>query len=154
MSKFAALNLGQLKNMQFTDRQEEWGFILANIGHMKLQDLSIEDHVFRSLFEDSMHSRLTNMEKEEYKKSVLEYEDVQRAVQYAREQGEKLGYDSGFGLGYDSGVEQGIKQGIEQGRMEGRRQLINGLLANGFEMATIAKATGLDENEIQSLITK
>jgi flagellar biosynthesis/type III secretory pathway protein FliH len=105
--------------MQFTDRQEKWGYILANINHMEPQDLSQEDEVFRSVFEDSMHQKLTNMEKEEYKKSVLEYKDVQAAVQYAHEQGEKLGYDSGFGSGYDSGVEHGIKQGIKQGIEQG-----------------------------------
>ena len=129
---------------------------------MEPQDLSQEDEVFRSVFEDSMHQKLTNMEKEDYKKSVLEYKDVQAAVQYAREQGEKLGYDSGFGSGYDSGVEhgikQGIKQGIEQGRMEGLkeglRQLINGLLANGFDLATIVKATGMEEDEIRNIISE
>ena len=152
--------------MQFTDRQEKWGYILANINHMEPQDLSQEDEVFRSVFEDSMHQKLTNMEKEDYKKSVLEYKDVQAAVQYAREQGEKLGYDSGFGSGYDSGVEhgikqgikQGIEQGIEQGRMEGLkeglRQLINGLLANGFDLATIVKATGMEEDEIRNIISE
>ena len=156
--------------MQFTDRQEKWSYILTNINHMEPQDLSQEDEVFRSVFEDSMHQKLTNMEKEEYKKSVLEYKDVQAAVQYAREQGEKLGYDSGFGSGYDSGVEhgikqgieqgikQGIEQGIEQGRMEGLkeglRQLINGLLANGFDLATIVKATGMEEDEIRNIISE
>lgn len=88
---------------------------LPQFADMEPQDLSQEDEVFRSVFEDSMHQKLTNMEKEDYKKSVLEYKDVQAAVQYAREQGEKLGYDSGFGSGYDSGVEHGIKQGIKQG---------------------------------------
>ncbi len=62
----AALNPGQLKDMQFADRQEKWGYILANIGRMELQDLSQEDDVFRSVFEDSMHQKKTNMEKEEY----------------------------------------------------------------------------------------
>ncbi len=52
--------------MQFADRQEKWGYILANIGRMELQDLSQEDDVFRSVFEDSMHQKKTNMEKEEY----------------------------------------------------------------------------------------
>ena len=70
LSKFAAPNPGQLKDMQFADRQEEWSYILANIGQMELQDLSNVDDIFRSVFEDSMHKKLTEMEKEEYKKSV------------------------------------------------------------------------------------
>ena len=66
LSKFAAPNPGQLKDMQFADRQEKWGYTLANAGRMELQDLSQEDEVFRSVFEDSMHQKLTKMEKEEY----------------------------------------------------------------------------------------
>ena len=32
LSKFAALNPGQIKDMQFADRQEKRGFTLANVG--------------------------------------------------------------------------------------------------------------------------
>ena len=38
LSKFAALNPGQLKDMQFADRQEKWGYILANIEMYYLTD--------------------------------------------------------------------------------------------------------------------
>ena len=55
-------------------------------------------------------------------------------------------------------IQQGIKQGIEQGRMEGLkeglRQLINGLLANGFDLATIVTATGMEEDEIRNIISE
>jgi hypothetical protein len=64
LSKFAALKPGQSKDMQFTDRQEKWGYTLANVGRMELQDLSQEDEIFRSVFEDSMNQKLTKMEKE------------------------------------------------------------------------------------------
>ena len=156
LSKFAALNPGQLKDIQFTDRQEKWGYSLANIGQMELQDLSQEDEVFRSVFEDSMHKKLTEMEKEEYKKSVLEYEDVQKAVQYAREQGEKSGYDSGYTCGYDSGMshgfDQGYDQGIEKGCKERTRQLALNMLARNFAPDIVAEITGLTTEEVLSLL--
>ncbi len=131
LSKFAALDPGQIKNMQFADRQEKWGYTLANVGRMELQDLSQEDEVFRSVFEDSMHQKLTKMEKEEYKKSVLEYEDVQEAVRYARE--------------------QGLEQGLEQGRAVEKRQLALNMLAEGLDPATVARISGLTEEELQEL---
>ena len=131
LSKFAALNPGQMKDMQFADRQEKWGYTLANVGRMDLQDLSQEDEVFRSVFEDSMHQKLTNMEKEEYKKSVLEYEDVQEAVRYARE--------------------QGLEQGLEQGRAVEKRQLALNMLAEGLDPATVARISGLTEEELLNL---
>jgi len=131
LSKFAALNPGQMKDMQFADRQEKWGYTLANVGRMDLQDLSQEDEVFRSVFEDSMHQKLTKMEKEEYKKSVLEYEDVQEAVRYARE--------------------QGLEQGLEQGRAVEKRQLALNMLAEGLDPATVARISGLTEEELLNL---
>ena len=143
LSKFAALNPGQLKDMQFADRQEKWGYILANIGRMELQDLSQEDDVFRSVFEDSMHQKLTKMEKEEYKKSVLEYEDVQKAVRYA----EKLGREEGL----KEGIEQGREQGIEQGREERTRQIVCNMLAKGFDPDLVAEIVGLPAEEVRAM---
>ena len=147
LSKFAALNPGQMKDMQFSDRQEKWGYTLANAGQMELQDLSQEDEVFRSVFEDSMHQKLTDMEKEEYKKSILEYEDVQAAVQYAREQG----LEQGLARGLEQGLEQGLDQGLEQGRVAEKRQIARNMLAEGLDPATVAKISGLTEDELQDL---
>ena len=131
LSKFAALNPGQLKDMQFADRQEKWGYTLANVGRMDLQDLSQEDEVFRSVFEDSMHQKLNKMEKEEYKKSVLEYEDVQEAVRYAHE--------------------QGLEQGLEQGRETEKRQLARNMLAKGLAPSLVAEISGLAVEEVMAM---
>ncbi len=133
--------------MQFADRQEKWGYTLANVGRMELQDLSQEDEVFRSVFEDSMHQKLTKMEKEEYKKSVLEYEDVQEAVRYARE----LGIEEGREQGLEQGREEGRKQGILQGEINAKRLLARNMLAEGLEPATVAKISGLTEEELLNL---
>jgi predicted transposase/invertase (TIGR01784 family) len=130
LSKFAALNPGQIKDMQFADRQEKWGYTLANVGRMELQDLSQEDEVFRSVFEDSMHQKLTKMEQEEYKKSVLEYEDVQEAVRYAHE------------------------QGLEEGHEERTFQLARNMLAEGLDPAKVAKISELTEAEVLALVNE
>ena len=148
LSKFAALNPGQMKDMQFSDRQEKWGYTLANVGQMELQDLSQEDEVFRSVFEDSMHQKLTEMEKEEYKKSVLEYEDVQAAVQYAREQG----LEQGLARGLEQGIEQGREQGREEGRAVEKRQLARNMLAKGLAPDLVAEISGLSAREVVSMM--
>ena len=148
LSKFAALNPGQMKDMQFADRQEKWGYTLANVGQMELQDLSQEDEVFRSVFEDSMHQKLTEMEKEEYKKSVLEYEDVQAAVQYAREQG----LEQGLAQGLEQGLEQGREQGREEGRAVEKRQLARNMLAKGLAPDLVAEISGLSAKEVVSMM--
>ena len=147
LSKFAAPNPGQLKDMQFADRQEKWGYTLANIGRMELQDLSQEDDVFRNVFEDSMHQKLTKMEKEEYKKSVLEYEDVQKAVRYA----EKLGREEGRKEGREEGREEGRKEGLAEGRETEKRLLVLNMLAEGLDPVMVAKIARLTEDEVMAL---
>ena len=88
--------------------------------------------MFRGMFEDGRYSKLTAMEKKEYKKSVLEYADVQDAIRCARQ----------------NSLQEGIEQGIE----EGKRQLIRSMFAEGIPIATISKITGLTEEELQELL--
>ena len=58
------------------------------------------------MFEDSMRQKLTNMEKEEYKTSVLEYDDVRESMMCERE------------VGREEGREEGRVEGREEGREE------------------------------------
>lgn len=110
---------------------------------MEEQDLSQEDEVFRGLFEDGRYTKLTAMEKKEYKKSVLEYTDVQDAIRCAQENFLKLGIEEGR--------EEGREQGREQGRKEATKQLVRSLLDNGFDVPTIVKVTGLAEEAILAI---
>ena len=135
LSKFAAQNVGQLKDIKFLDDRQKWAFILKNMQQMREQDLSGEDEIFRRLFEDCRYSKLTKMEKESYKKSLMDYNDVRDAVNVAREDGRKLGY----------------AQGREEGREERTRQLVLNMLAKGFAPDLVAEITGLTEEEVLSL---
>lgn len=110
-----------------------------------------EEEVFRGLFEDGRHSKLTVMEKKAYRKSVLEYADVQDAIRCAREISLKEGIEQGIEQGFEQGIEQGIEKGREEGRAEGQRELIKNLLASGLDISTISKATGLSEEEIENM---
>ncbi len=139
LSKFAAPNPGQLKDMEFPDDRHKWAFVLKNMGQMEEQDLSQEDEVFRGLFEDGRYTKLTAMEKKEYKKSVLEYADVQDAIRCAQENSLK------------QGIEQGIEQGFSRGREEATIQLVRSLLDNGFDVPTIVKVTRLAEEAILAI---
>ena len=80
------------------------------------------------------------MEKEEYEKSIFEYEDVQDAIACAREDG------------VEEGFEQGLEQGVIKGRIEGlseaKRQLVRNMLAYGMDVKTISESTGLTHEEI------
>ena len=135
LRNFAAPNPGQLTDRKFSDLRHKWAYVLKNMGQMEEQDLSQEDEIFRGMFEDGRYSKLTAMEKKEYKKSVLEYADVQDAIRCARQ----------------NSLQEGIEQGIEQGIEEGKRQLIRSMFAEGIPIATISKITGLTEEELQEI---
>jgi predicted transposase/invertase (TIGR01784 family) len=95
------------------------------------------------------------MEKEEYEKSVLEYEDVQDAMEYHHRMGKAEGFNDGFEKGIEKGIERGIERGIEEGMVKGREEALlqtaQNLLALGISPSDVAQATGLTEEQIRQL---
>ncbi|MBQ4355241.1 MAG: hypothetical protein II757_01125 [Bacteroidales bacterium] len=75
------------------------------------------------------------MEKQEYKKSVLEYADVQDAMRCSFEDGEK----------------EGLQKGMQQGMQQGALTIAMRMKTLGFLAATIAEATGLDVEQVEAL---
>ncbi len=68
---------------------------------------------------------------ETYKKSILEYDDVRDAVNYAREEGEEFG----------------LKKGEEMKSIE----IAKNALKEGFSSEIISKLTGLSIEEMEVL---
>lgn len=155
LSKFAAKNNEQFKDIIFADERERWAYFLKNLGTMGPQDLTGMDWIFRGMFEDSRESKLTKMEKRQYKKSVLEYEDVQNAILYAEERSLKKGREQGHKEGHEEGVEQGREEGREEGLTAGRTlatiEIAQRMISNGLDNETIAAITGLSLEEIHAL---
>ena len=80
------------------------------------------------------------MEKQEYEKSVLEYEDVKDALEYHRRLAKAEGFNDGF--------EKGLEKGIEKGQEEAKRQMVASMLKQGMPIADITSITGMTEDEI------
>ena len=74
--------------------------------------------------------------------------------------GEEKGIKEGIEKGIKEGIEKGIKEGIEKGIQEGikeglekeKHETINRLKSKGFDIATIAIATDLSEEEVMRYI--
>ncbi|MBQ9434748.1 MAG: hypothetical protein IJU33_01310 [Bacteroidales bacterium] len=77
------------------------------------------------------------MEKQEYEKSVLEYEDVKDAMEYHH----RLGKEEGFNEGFDKGLENGIEKG--------KREMVLNMLEKGIPIATIAEIAEMTEEEVK-----
>lgn len=127
LNKFAARN----KTIEFDDELQKWLYLMKNISKMKVPDQRLQEDVFRKVFENCEYSKLNVMEKEDYRKSVLEYVDVQDAMSYARE--------------------RGLEAGFEKGKLEGKLEMARAMLDNQVDIEIIAKCTGLSEEEILSL---
>ena len=66
---------------------------------------------------------------------------------YAEEEAKEQGYNAGV----EKGIEQGIKQGIEKGIEKGISFIAKNMKSLGFPVSEISKATGLTEEDINSL---
>ncbi len=142
LTKFAAqTNFDQLPGLK-----EKWCYTIKNMWRMTDGDIPVSDTAFRELYEECKLSKLIDMEKQEYEKSILEYEDVKRAVAYAGELAAKAAYEEGI----DKGITEGRKEGREEGRMAALLQTAKNLLDLGLPMTDITKATGLTEEQIQT----
>ncbi len=124
------------KMVTFPSVQYKWVYLLKNMRKMTPADEAKENEpIFRRLYEASRLSNLNEEEMEEYRKSVLEYEDVQNAIEYASKRSEA----------------RGRKTGLIEGEAKARRAIIAQMLENGIAIPMICKLTGLSETEVQAL---
>ncbi|MDD4514713.1 hypothetical protein [Massilibacteroides sp.] len=72
---------------------------------------------------------------EAYKKSIIEYDDVRSAVDYAREEG----------------IEYGIKKGLKEGIEKERQTIALNCLKQGLSIEETCRLTGLSKQEILNL---
>ena len=143
LTKFA----GEINFEQLTDEIQKWCYVIKNMWRLKENDIPADETVFRELYENCKISKLNAMEKQEYEKSVLEYEDVKDAMEYHHRMGKAEGLNEGF----INGFEKGVEKGMEKGRAEAIIQTAKNLLSMGMPVSDIAKATGLTENEVNQL---
>ncbi|MDE6793757.1 MAG: hypothetical protein K2J63_00440 [Muribaculaceae bacterium] len=69
----------------------------------------------------------------------------------AKEEGREEGFIEGREEGLVQGREEGLVQGREEGRIQERVEIARNLLSIGMDIDSIAKATGLPPDYIQSL---
>ena len=85
----------------------------------------------------------TDMEKQDYVKSLMEYPCVQDMMECERAEAKEEGIQIG--------IEQGREEGREEGRKAEKRLLVRNMLAEGLDPAVVAKVAGLTEEEIQAM---
>ena len=75
-----------------------------------------------------------------------------KGIREGIEQGIEQGIEKGLRKGIEKGREEGLTEGLKKGKFLEKQQMAKTMLAEGFEIKTIAKITGLSEEMIlQSL---
>ena len=135
---------------QLNTNFERWIYLLKNIPTFENRPPELRGKVFDKLFKYAEIEQLSQNEMEEYKKSVLEYDDIQDAIEYAK------------GVAVESGRKEGLEEGLQKGKQEGIREGLNKAqaaiakkcLQKGMPLDEIADLTGLTKPEIQSISLK
>ncbi|MEM7539300.1 MAG: Rpn family recombination-promoting nuclease/putative transposase [Chloroflexota bacterium] len=73
------------------------------------------------------------------------------AIERFRREGHEDGLAQGLKDGRKEGRQEGLEQGIEQGRRQQQESTAKIMMENGIHIAIVSEATGLTEEEIESL---
>lgn len=140
------------KMVTFPGVQHKWVYLLKNMRKMTLEDEAREtDPIFRKLYEVSRLSNLNTEEMEEYRKSVLEYEDVQNAIECASRKSEARGEARGRKAGLAEGEARGRKAGQAEGEASAKRVMAFEMLKKGIPLSLVSEISGLSEKEVLAL---
>lgn len=132
---------------ELTSLQDKWLFLLKNLSRLDKQPKELKEKVFEKLFTEAKMAKFTRAELKEYEDSLKAYRDIKNSIDSAEEKGRTEGREEGIA----QGRAEGIKEGLVKGITEGKRETARNLLALGVPTETIAKATGLTEEEIKSI---
>jgi predicted transposase/invertase (TIGR01784 family) len=153
-----------------------WMFSFKNLYRLKEPPPGVRSEIFDKLFSVADTKKLTKMEKQEYRKSVAEYADVQLMMDYSKKegmqhgllQGERRGLRLGKRQGLLQGEQRGLKKGVQQGLLQGeqrglkkgvqqgQQQALAAVAKSGFKkgmsVETVSELTGLPIQEVKLLL--
>ena len=147
LSKFAA----QLDTLDMGDERNCWLYMFTNAVYMAEQEVEALPPMQQRFYEECQITNFTDMENQDYVKSLMDHVDVQELVECERKFAEQAGYERGVQEGILQGMEKGMERGIEKGREEALLQTAKNFLALGISPTDVAKATGLSEDQIRQL---
>jgi len=155
---------------------DNWMYSLRFIEKLANKPAEVQGRIFEKLFEMLQIKQLNSEEMEAYNRDILKYNDVQSAVQFAREEalieGEKLGERRGIRLGKQRGIKLGEQRGIKLGEQRGiklgeqrgikvgesrgikigQESLLLSMYANGMTIDAIHEISKIPLNELKKLL--
>ena len=127
LSKFAA----QLETLDMSDERNRILYMFTNVVYLQKDEVNTLTPMQMRFYEECQINNFTDMEKQDYVKSLMEYPSVQEMIECERA--------------------EGIQIGIEQGREEEKRQIVRNMLAKGFDPDLVAEIVGLTAEEVREV---
>ena len=140
LSKFAA----QLETLDMSDERNLILYMFTNVVYLQEEEVNALTPMQMRFYEECQISNFTNMEKQDYVKSLMDYPSVHEMVECERKEAKEEGIQIG--------IQMGIEQGIQQGREERTLQLARNMLAEDLDSAMVAKISGLTEADVLALM--
>ncbi len=109
---------------------DKWIYFLKHLESFDHIPAILNEPIFQKGFDIAEVSHLNSEQYDAYLKSILEYNEAKAALDTA----------------FDEGKAEGEAIGIEKGKFEVARTM----LAEGFDVATVARITKLTEEEIKN----
>ena len=122
-----------------SDDFERWIYVLKNMEILDRMPWAAKDSVFHKLAEIGEVSNMTKDERLKYDAALRHYRDTLNVMRSAEDKGRQ------------QGLTEGRQQGLTEGRQQANIQTAKNLLAMGLSVDQIAKATGLNCEEIMKL---
>ena len=147
--QFIFLELGNFKKSEdeLDNDTEKWYFCLLNMHKLAERPAVMKAAIFERLFQVAEVEALPQKDKENYIKDMTTERDIINQREFAR----KEGLAQGIAQGLEQGKAKGLVEGEAKGKAESQREIAKNLAALGMDPATIAKATGLSEEEVRGL---
>ncbi|MEM8642160.1 MAG: Rpn family recombination-promoting nuclease/putative transposase [Cyanobacteria bacterium P01_G01_bin.54] len=124
---------------QLENRFEKWLYVLRNLSQLQEIPESLQEEVFKKLFEIAEISQFNREQLRSYENSLKYYRDLKSSMDTARDEGKAEGIAEGIGIGREEGIGMGIKT------------VALALLSEGASEALILKTTGLTAEQLERL---
>ena len=125
-----------------------WLYIIKNMGDEHTLECPFDDPIYRDFFEQGKIEKLTTMEKEDYAKSIFDYQDVKDTIEFERDRAREEGRFEGRVEGETKGRAEGEAIGEARGEARAKLAMAKSMLEKGIDLDTIVSITGLSVEEI------
>ena len=115
--KFVYLELPKFtkKIEDLTTHYEKWLYVLRHLSNLQERPKTLQERVFRKLFQAAEIANFSKEEKDAYEESLKHYRDIKNVVDTSKEEGRLEGREEGRLEGREEGIDENVKNGIIKG---------------------------------------